>query len=101
VDVTPRWDGAHLVAAWFRQRDALLFRPWFDRRRASAIPLGTPDLDALQARVTAMLEARGPDLTHALLCRPTADAGVPTTSVPTIEAALCRLATIRSTLPCA
>ena len=68
LDVAPRWDGGHLLAAWFRQRDALLFRPWFDRRAAAAIPVATPpDLDALQARVTAMLEASGPDPTGPLL----------------------------------
>lgn len=46
LDVTPRWDGAHLLSAWFRQRDALLFRPWFDRRAAAASyparPCGRP-----------------------------------------------------------
>jgi len=77
VDVAPRWDGAHLLTAWFRQRDALLFRPWFDRRAAAALPLGTPDLSALQDRVTAMLEARGPDLAPALLRHPSRPCPIP------------------------
>lgn len=101
VDVAPRWDGAHLVAAWFRQRDALLFRPWFDRRAASAIPLGTPDLAAVQDRATAMLEASGPDLTRTLLQQPAQPAGAPIGKVPSPAAAMTWLAQARSALPCA
>jgi pimeloyl-ACP methyl ester carboxylesterase len=83
LGVTPRWDGGHLLAAWYRQRDALMFAPWFDRRVATAIPLGpNVDLDALQNRVTAMLEAQGPDPSHALLLRATACGDTPCRRFP-------------------
>ncbi len=103
VDVTPRWDGSHLLAAWFRQQDALMFRPWFDRRAASAIPFATPDLAALQDRVTAMLEAEGPDLVPALLRLPRR-AAVPrfTAADPAgLVAWLCSTRTQRTAAPCA
>lgn len=102
VDVTPRWDGSHLLAAWFRQQDALLFRPWSDRSAASAIPFDTPDLAALQDRVTAMLEAQGPDLAPALLrLRPATAHGLTAGDVAGIAAWLQSPSTRRTAAPCA
>jgi hypothetical protein len=43
-DVSPRTDGAHLLAAWFMLRDRRLWLPWH-RRTAAGIPRdGTPEL---------------------------------------------------------
>ncbi len=64
----PRWDGAHLLAAWYRHRDALLHAPWHDRRPGTAIPLPPRiDLDALHASTVATLEDRSAPLARALL----------------------------------
>jgi pimeloyl-ACP methyl ester carboxylesterase len=35
-DITPRWDGTHLLTLWHALRDAQVFWPWFDRRAAAA-----------------------------------------------------------------
>ncbi len=85
LDVTPRWDGGHLLSAWFRQRDALLFFPWFDRGGPLPLPPAV-DLDALQMRVTAILEMRGPDATAALLRRPAERAGACFDAAPDMAA---------------
>ncbi len=37
-DLSPRWDGSHLVTAWSVVRDARLFWPFFRRERAAIIP---------------------------------------------------------------
>jgi pimeloyl-ACP methyl ester carboxylesterase len=53
VDVTPRSDGAHLLAAWHQLRDACLWRPWFATDPAHAISNGTdPDVSRLHAILT-------------------------------------------------
>ena len=51
-DVTPRGDGAHLLAAWHHLRDRSLWRPSFTTTPAHAIPCGT---DPDPARLHAML----------------------------------------------
>ncbi len=67
-DAAPDWGGGHLLAAWYRHRDALLHGPWFDRRPATARVLPAPvDLDRLQRRTVATLEEAGPALCRALL----------------------------------
>jgi pimeloyl-ACP methyl ester carboxylesterase len=53
VDVTPRIDGTHLLAAWHQLRDMALWRPWIARDPAHALDIGTdPDLPMLQAVMT-------------------------------------------------
>jgi pimeloyl-ACP methyl ester carboxylesterase len=53
VDVTPRIDGTHLLAAWHQLRDATLWRPWFERTPGTAIDAGTdPDVARLHAVMT-------------------------------------------------
>ncbi|MEJ0069808.1 MAG: alpha/beta fold hydrolase [Pseudomonadota bacterium] len=43
-DITPSWEGAHLLRAWHHLRDQELWWPWFDRRRA-AIRTAPPRID--------------------------------------------------------
>jgi hypothetical protein len=38
VSIEPRHDGGHVLATWNLLRDERLWSPWFDRRRASALP---------------------------------------------------------------
>jgi pimeloyl-ACP methyl ester carboxylesterase len=53
TDITPRNDGAHLLAAWHQLRDMTLWRPWFEATPAYAIDAGPdPDVGALQATLT-------------------------------------------------
>ncbi len=51
VDLSPRWDGAHLGTAWQMLREALLYRPWFTPSRAHQIPVEIGfDVEALHER---------------------------------------------------
>jgi pimeloyl-ACP methyl ester carboxylesterase len=53
ADVTPRGDGAHLLAAWHQLRAMELWRPWTATDPAHAIPIGTdPDVPRLHAIMT-------------------------------------------------
>lgn len=36
-DLSPRWDGSHLVTAWAIVRDSRLFWPWYRRTRAGVV----------------------------------------------------------------
>lgn len=51
-NVSPRIDGTHMLALWHQLRDAMLWFPWFDQRRAAARPLPTADVafDGLDER---------------------------------------------------
>ena len=66
-DLRPRWDGAHLAAAWYWARDSLFYRNWNERTAAGAWRLpDDPPVDLLHARFTgAVLGATGNDA----LCR--------------------------------
>lgn len=66
-DLRPRWDGGHLMAAWYWARDSLLYRDWDDRRVAAAWQLpNDPPLGLLHARFAgAVLGAQG----NEALCR--------------------------------
>jgi len=45
ADVTPRGDGAHLLAAWHQLRDSRVWRPWFEPTPPNALDIGTdPDV---------------------------------------------------------
>jgi hypothetical protein len=53
ADVTPRGDGAHLLAAWHQLRDSCLWRPWFATDPAHALANGPdPDVPRLHAILT-------------------------------------------------
>lgn len=70
-DLRPRWDGAHLAAAWYWARDSLLYRHWNERTVAGAWRLpDDPPVNLLHARFTgAVLGAAGNDA----LCRAAQD----------------------------
>ncbi len=59
-DLTPSWEGAHLLRAWHFQRDQELWWPWFDRSR-KAIRASTPRIDPvdLTRRVREVLKQPG------------------------------------------
>ena len=38
VDITPRQDGGHVLTTWTLLRDERIWSPWYDRRRATALP---------------------------------------------------------------
>lgn len=56
-DISPSWNGAHLLTAWHMMRDQVLFWPWYDRR-AQAMIGGEPrlDVDLIQLRVNELLK---------------------------------------------
>ncbi len=58
LDLAPRLDGGHLLAAWWRERDRRAWSPWWRRTPDHALshPSGH-DLDALQAGTLDALEA--------------------------------------------
>ena len=77
ADVTPRIDGAHLLAAWHQLRDRSLWRPWFQRDPAHALPAGTdPDVPRLHAIMTDWMRggAQGSVLLQAGFSQPLAAA---------------------------
>jgi pimeloyl-ACP methyl ester carboxylesterase len=66
VDLAPRWDGGHLMAAWHMLRDQLIYKPWFARGVATSRRLSVGvDVEALQERFTDMMQG-GP--AYAPLC---------------------------------
>ncbi len=66
VNVSPRMDGSHLLAAWHQLRDMTLWWPWFEPTPAHAIDAGPdPDTPALQAVLTDWM--RGGTSGHATL----------------------------------
>ncbi len=73
LDLMPlHWDGRHMMMAWHRQRDAMLYRPWFDKSRAAMIPMPyAVDLAHLQECAIATLQgaAQEPDACRALLAQ--------------------------------
>ena len=56
-ELAPRWDGAHLPAAWSYVRDAYLFAPWFRRSNEARRRVDMPAPEVLDARVLDLLEA--------------------------------------------
>lgn len=53
----PLWDGSHLHWVWNRNRDQLVYFPWFDRRLAARIRYTIPPPDALQTGLLEFLRA--------------------------------------------
>lgn len=57
-DLTPRWDGTHLITAWRWLRRRSLFSPWFEPSKANAIcDLSGLDPETLTTRVLDTLRA--------------------------------------------
>lgn len=58
-DLTPRWDGGHLMTLWMALRDEGAYWPWFDRTRAAIIDAPSDrDAPSLHRRfVSALISA--------------------------------------------
>lgn len=55
--ITPRWDGSHLVWAWFRYREQHIFWPWDRPFRENRADTNVPDLDFLYRGSVELLQA--------------------------------------------
>lgn len=53
----PKWDGSHLLWMWTRNRDQLIFFPWFDRRAEARIGRSIPPAEILQQWAMEFLRA--------------------------------------------
>ena len=53
----PQWDGSHLLWMWTRNRDQLIFFPWFDRRAEARIKRTVPPPEVLQQWAMEFLRA--------------------------------------------
>ena len=60
VDLTPRRDGTHLLAAWDSSRHLSVFFPWMSSRLEDRIQSGPAPINSVQDHVNDMLRA-GPD----------------------------------------
>ncbi len=56
-DISPRWDGTHLITAWRMMRQQSLYWPWYKMTKQAIIP-GEPylDNDMLQRRVVDLMK---------------------------------------------
>ncbi len=57
IDLTPRWDGGHLVAAWSNVVDVLTWYPWNRRDPQHRRSLTLPPTDVLDRRAVQMLKS--------------------------------------------
>ena len=57
VNLTPRWDGSHVLGAWTVVRDGSVWRPWFDRSRAAFRGRTFASLSQMHLAATALLAA--------------------------------------------
>jgi pimeloyl-ACP methyl ester carboxylesterase len=57
VDLTPAWDGTHLIRAWSTVRDGRLWFPWHDRRPEAIAPFDLLDASGAQAYTLEMLKS--------------------------------------------
>lgn len=56
-DLSPVWDGSHLIRAWTMRRDMHLFWPWFRRDAEHRIALDMPSVDELHDHFVDFLRA--------------------------------------------
>ena len=49
-DIAPRWDGAHLSAAWHFSRFRSQYQPWFQRGAGTRLAAPLPSAEALQQK---------------------------------------------------
>ncbi|MSO64718.1 MAG: alpha/beta hydrolase [Alphaproteobacteria bacterium] len=72
-DLTPRWDGAHLLTAWHAARNQGIFWPWY-RQTAGAMLRNAPDVDDLAVHERAMALMRAMPIAtaaaQAVVCYP-------------------------------
>ena len=57
VDLTPRWDGTHLLTAWAVYRDSTLWFPWYRRTRENALDFPVRTAEQLQSAVVEFLKS--------------------------------------------
>lgn len=57
VDLSPRWDGTHLIAAWACYRDSTLWFPWYRRDREHVLDFPIVPADKLQPSVLEFLKS--------------------------------------------
>ncbi len=53
----PQWDGGHLIWIWSRNRDQVIYFPWFDRRAEARMAYTLPDPQILQRWLIEFLRA--------------------------------------------
>jgi pimeloyl-ACP methyl ester carboxylesterase len=87
IDLTPRADGSHLLAAWWNTADVLTWFPWFRRDPAHRRGLPRPDPWQLHRRFVQMARsgASYPLSHHAVAVHPVRDR-LPLVAVPTLLA---------------
>lgn len=56
-DNRPRWDGGHLIWAWQRLREQLIFFPWFDSRPETRMRWPMPQPPGLQSQLLELMLA--------------------------------------------
>jgi pimeloyl-ACP methyl ester carboxylesterase len=56
-DISPRWDGTHLLSVWLRATDANMWFPWYQRDPAHARPTAPPPPERLQSYVLEFLKS--------------------------------------------
>jgi pimeloyl-ACP methyl ester carboxylesterase len=57
IDLSPRFDGSHLIVAWGHVRDAHLWFPWFERRPDRLAPFPHPTAEMLHAYLLELLRS--------------------------------------------
>lgn len=57
IDLTPRWDGTHLLAAWTVYRDSTVWFPWYRRSRECALDFPVRTAEQLQPAVVEFLKS--------------------------------------------
>ena len=55
--LVPQWDGSHLNWIWNRNRDQLIFFPWFDRRLSARMKYDMPEPEVFQKWLIEFLRA--------------------------------------------
>ena len=57
IDLSPRWDGTHLVRAWAMRRDMHMFWPWYARDGDHRMPMDIPSTDEMHDHYVDLLRA--------------------------------------------
>ena len=57
IDLSPRWDGTHLVRAWAMRRDMHMFWPWYARDGDHRMAMDIPSTDEMHEHFVDLLRA--------------------------------------------
>ena len=57
IDLAPRWDGTHLIAAWAWLRDSTMWFPWYKRDREHALDFPVLTAEQLQPTLVEFLKS--------------------------------------------